>query len=579
MSKIKNRKVIPEFNKTFSLISKATDEGSQDIFDIEGIVSVEGVVDKTGEKLAIGAFDDQIGKTVSIMIMHEGVRSIIGDGTLIKGENNQILIKGKLYKDVEKAVAVAKNKAAGVVFNLSIGGKRLEWSWEETEEGDMILNTKKVMVREVSITGEDQQAHPDARITKNYIEPEEDEMTAEEIKKIVDQAIAKTNAATTSADVEKALAPLKDIQKALDELKANESEDIQKAIGDVAKVSETVKSLTETIQKMEELMQNTIGIPQTGDMKKMLEAQQAEFEKYLRADAREATEILKAIDTTGGGSLIPQLLANEIIKDVREFSPFFADAKIYSGGRSDIDIPIRDSWTNTTESVAEGSGVATRGEVTYSLLNIKAAKIQSEIELTDEMRDDTDFDMTMEIKEVATEDFAEELSSRIINGVISSNNQIEGFLQNTAVTTAALESSTVGTFTWDDLINLEMSLKTAERKDAKYYVSRDALTLMKKFKDQNDRPLWQPSLVPGAPSTFNGYPVIECPDMDTVANGNYPVLFANFKRFYAIYLRKGLETEFDRLAAQGKDLHITRMRVGGKVRKVTAGKLLKIKAV
>lgn len=579
--KFKKGEVKKQFDKSVD-IKKAED----DIYVIEGVATVEGVVDKTGEKFAVGAFNEQLGKTVSLMVMHEGLRKIVGSVTLTKNGNN-ILIKGKLYEDVELARAIAKNKADGVQFNLSIGGKRAEWYWEETDE-DMILVTKKALIREVSITGEDQQAHPDAIVTKSIVENEEDEeiekenknggndMTKKEIEKILEGKMAELEKAKTSEDIKKITEPLNAV---VEKLKAGDFDENE----EVTKLKSEVSELNETIEKLEDIVQETQkpgSVPENTE--KALEEQKEGFNKYLKAfkdSKKEAQEILKAINTgaASGGNLIPQLLADEIVKDIKEASPFLNDAKIYRGSRSDLDLPVRDTWTNNVESVAEGSGVGTKGEVTYSLLQIKAAKLQSEIELTDEMREDTDFDMVGEIREVNQEDFAEEISERIVNGVISTDQQFEGFTTNTDVITAATLTANIGSMTWDDLINLELQVKKLDRKNAKYYVSKDALLKMKTFKDSNDNPLWQQSLIPGQPSTFNGYPVEECPDMDNVEAGNYPVLFGNFGKFYAVYWRKGMETEMDRDASAGKNNHITRARMGGKVRKVTAAALLEIR--
>ena len=128
-----------------------------------------------------------------------------------------------------------------------------------------------------------------------------------------------------------------------------------------------------------------------------------------------------------------------------------------------------------------------------------------------------------------------------------------------------------------------MDLKKADRVGAKYYASKDAIRDMKKFKDKQDQYLWQAPLTVGAPSTFNGYPVEETDFMKNKTAGawvagDFPVLFANFSKFYAIYEKMGMETEMDRKASERVWNNITRMRAGGKVKKASCGKLLKIKA-
>ena len=65
--------------------------------------------------------------------------------------------------EMGKTIALAKSK--GVQYNLSIGGKREDWAWESID-GKEVIVTKKGIINEVSITGESQQAHPSAIVTK-----------------------------------------------------------------------------------------------------------------------------------------------------------------------------------------------------------------------------------------------------------------------------------------------------------------------------------------------------------------------------------------------------------------------------
>lgn len=552
-----------DYNKSLEL-SKSGD----DIYQIEGIASKTGVPDKEGEILAHGSLDENANKVVPIWVMHQGVKSTIGSATLVV-EGDTVKFTGTLYDDVEAARAIARNKADGVKFNVSIGGRRLDYAFE-TIDGEMYLVTKRLMIREVSITGEEQQAHQDAVVTKTLENDGGSEMTKEEVLKLIEESTKALVDANTQEEIKKAVASLADVKAELAKMdKPAEVVELEKTVTDLTK---SMADLEKQIAESQKINHGSVT-----DVEKVYAAEKATFEKYLRSNGLDSAELAKAVDTSSAGKLIPQMLVNEIIKDIKEASIFFAKAKMYTGSRPEIDIPVRKSWTNMVNAVAEGDAVANKGTYGVELLNIKAAKIQSEVELTDEMRDDSDFNLVAEIQEVNVEDFAEYISDKIVRGVTTSTQAIEGFTVNSTVTAAAQETVTAGEIAWDDFIELEMSLKAADRIGAAYYVSRDALTKMKLMKDSMNRPLWIQSLVPGAPSTFNGYPVYECPDMDSVAADNFPVLFANLGLFYAMYVRKAMETEMDRNASAGKDIHITRMRLGGKVRKATAGKLLKVK--
>ena len=552
-------------DENFEKLYKLSTESKENINIIEGIASEYDTIDKTGEIIRSGAFDSSIGKVIPIQVMHAGVFSTVGTATLEKS-GKKLLIKGELFdNEMGKTIALAKSK--GVQYNLSIGGKREDWGWEKID-GKEIVVTKKGVINEVSITGESQQAHPSAIVTKTLNENKEEEqmdINYVELAKALATEMDKAEQGNKSNE------EMKKMQEEIGTLKA----EIEKTKGSDVKLEE----LTKVLEKMDKTI-NELSMPGNfgaNGINKSMELEMEAFEKALKT-SQDKSEFTKAMTTTDGASLIPQLLANEIVKDIREFSPFYADAKTYRGKGKSIEIPVRDSWTNTVEAVAEGSGVVEQGKLTYTTLEIAVGVIQSEMPVTDEMRDDSAFNIASEIREAVSEDFGAYLSEKILKGVYATD-KFEGITVNAAVKTAALETSTSLTVTADDLLDLEMKLKKQYRMGAKYYVSSALYALMKKFKDTQEQYLWQNPITQGAPSTFNGYAVVECPDMD-VANiaGKFPCIFANLDKGYALFERIGMETEMDRLASTRIWNTITRMRIGGKVKNPKAIALLKVKA-
>ena len=552
-------------NENFEKLYKLSTESKENINIIEGIASEYDTIDKTGEIIRSGAFDSCIGKVIPIQVMHAGVFSTVGTATLEKS-GKKLLIKGELFdNEMGKTIALAKSK--GVQYNLSIGGKREDWGWEKID-GKEIVVTKKGVINEVSITGESQQAHPSAIVTKTLNENKEEEqmdINYVELAKALATEMDKAEQGNKSNE------EMKKMQEEIGTLKA----EIEKTKGSDVKLEELTKVLEKMDKTINEL--STPGNFGANGINKSMELEMEAFEKALKT-SQDKSEFTKAMTTTDGASLVPQLLANEIVKDIREFSPFYADAKTYRGKGKSIEIPVRDSWTNTVEAVAEGSGVVAQGKLTYTTLEIAVGVIQSEMPVTDEMRDDSAFNIASEIRDAVSEDFGAYLSEKILKGVYATD-KFEGITVNTTVTTAALETSTALTVTADDLLDLEMKLKKQYRMGAKYYVSSTLYALMKKFKDTQGQYLWQNPLTQGAPSTFNGYAVVECPDMD-VANtaGKFPCIFANLDKGYALFERIGMETEMDRLASTRIWNTITRMRIGGKVKNPKAIALLKVKA-
>jgi len=589
------KKVADIFSKSFNLIHKS----DSDIYEFEGVATEEGTADKAGEVFAIGAFNDQIGKTVVVQVMHKGISTIIGSGVLSKN-GSRVMIKGKLYKEVEAAKAIALAKSDGAQFNLSIGGKRLEWSWvTDDASGATYLKTEKASIREVSFTGEDQQAHPDAIVTKTDKGEDNMDKAMEELLKAILEGTKNTS--VSIGDLAKNLesADLDEVKKSVGSVKEDLTK-VNQLVADseekFAKVDE-LKEVKETLVKMDAIV-NKLSGPARGvnNLEKTMDESVEAFNKYLKAGKLQylkageelnefSADYKKTIstDTASAGYLIPQILEREILKDLKENNSFFADAKMYTGKGKSIDIPVRDAWTNTVLNATEGSGV-TNGDITWSLITLEAGILQSQIPITDEIRDDAAFDVAAEVMEAVSEDFNAKISEDIVNGVVAADQKFEGFTTNATLIANAIESvNAVGggtlVLTYNDFVNLEIALKKHDRKNAKFYVSRDAYRAMKLMQDNEGRPLWLQGLTSSAPSTFMGYPVEEVFNMDDLSTaGNYPVLFANFGKMYGIFDRKGIMSEIDRQVANRIDLHVTNARMGGKTIRPWAGVMLEAKA-
>lgn len=542
------KKALKSFKKT----------NEDDIYKIEGIATEYGVIDKTDEIIEDGAFDTSIGKTVPIQVMHAGVKSTVGTATITKDGTN-LLMEGRLF-DNELGKTIAMAKAAGVIYNLSIGGTREEYGWRKIEghEYDILVTTKGV-IKEISITGEDQQAHPSAIVTKTF-EEEEKNMKPEDFLKMMEQTIEKMVGKNKPEEFEKMQKDLDELRKTLEGNK--ELETIQK------QHAALLNSMDETLKKM---ALNT-GAEKSNNQEKELET----YVKALR-ETTESADFKKAMTTTDGAVLVPEMLSKLIIKEIAEFAPLYADANVIKIRKGNtVKIPVRKNITPGAKGVAEGTGSGD-SKVVFEQISIELGVVQTEIPITDELRQDSEADVVAIIREIAKEDMGEKLAGFILNGSSNAEVKFEGITKNATVAAAALETKAQAVIGADDIIDLEASVKPQYRKGAKYYISTEARAAIKKLK-ANGEFLWQTSLRDGQPATLNGYPVIECPDMDAVAAGKFPIMFANIKRGYSILEKYKMETEVERDATNRINTNILRTRAGGKVVVPNAIKLLKIKA-
>ncbi len=115
-------------------------------------------------------------------------------------------------------------------------------------------------------------------------------------------------------------------------------------------------------------------------------------------------------------------------------------------------------------------------------------------------------------------------------------NEPEGILTNKAasVTTVAGATTSLGNSAQaqDLLIDLETALEESYLPDASYVMRRTTLSVIRKVRDADGRPIWQPSLQAGIPATINGYGVTTDPAMPAMAAGAKSIVFGDLRQAY-----------------------------------------------
>lgn len=128
--------------------------------------------------------------------------------------------------------------------------------------------------------------------------------------------------------------------------------------------------------------------------------------------------------------------------------------------------------------------------------------------------------------------------------------QPEGIVTNAAIgkTGAAGQVTTV---TYDDLIDLELSVLEAYRTNGRFMFSDTTLGALRKVKDTTGQYLWQPGLQAGAPNLLNGHPYIINNYMPTPAASAKTILFGDFREGFVV--RRVRDVQLLRLAERFAD--------------------------
>lgn len=548
-----------KFQKSVEMVLK---KDTEEKGIIEGQLITHSVIDSYGDYFDKQALDKvNKDKTYFLLHMHEWSKEL-GTLKVYQDEKGNLKFKAKLdlstdengnaiNKDAQKVYSMMKN---GANYEMSVGGflKQREWGKIQTDKGEVearIIKEIDVVEGSVVLKG----AVPDATVTTVKNDKGDDNMP----KNI--------------EDFEKGMKQnTEDIKKANEDLAAalKKNEELEDKIN---KANEELENMGKAL---DEVMKKGVPSPETEEKKANIA-----FEKYLRTGDKEIEGLEKAAIGTGQATvLIPTILSHEILKETKEVSNFLMQGKIYQGSGDYIKIPIRNDITPANQIVKEGQGNTQDGTLAYTHKELRAGYRQVRYPITDELVQDSAFDMVGELKEAISEEFGQTLSDLTVKGTYNASTEqyIEGFLTNTAITGAAITSATTKKVTADDLVKLETGMKASYRQGAAYFVSPKLYEEMKLWKDADGRFLWA-NIIEGATMKFNGYPVYVEEFLEEIDTGKYPAVFCDFKKGYAYYLKKGFEQELHRNVNERTTEYYTRIRIGGGVIRPKAFSVLKVK--
>lgn len=345
------------------------------------------------------------------------------------------------------------------------------------------------------------------------------------------------------------------------------------------KAAEEVAKFQAALEKLEA----KIGRPGAGDKdapdaKKI--AYKAAYDNYLRLtndglspDERKTLTEYKALvagnDTLGGYYVSPAEVQAEIIKNVILMSPVRSIARTSTIGGPSLKLPKR-TGTFAARRVGE---VAPRTETTgytTGMVEIFAPEMYAEVLISEQMIEDSMFDIQSEMNAEFVEQFAVKEGAEFVGGT-GGPNQAEGFITSAQIT-QIVNSGTAATIAdangvADGMIGLFYTLKTAYAKSAIWTMNRQTIGSVRKLKDTQKRYIWEPGIANNVPNTILNAPYVELPDMPSEGANTYPIALGDFNRGYRIVDRVLISVLRDPFtkADNGEIKFLARKRVGGAV--------------
>jgi HK97 family phage major capsid protein len=305
------------------------------------------------------------------------------------------------------------------------------------------------------------------------------------------------------------------------------------------------------------------------------------FSAYVKRGEEKALSIGSNPD---GGYLVPEETETEISRLLTQVSPIRSIAGIRQVTSSVYKKPVSiagpaTGWVGETDARPETNS-QTLDAITYETMELYAMPAA-----TSTFLDDAAVDVGQWIAEEVQAAFAEQETDAFING--DGTNKPAGFLQETLVGEASWAWDKIGYIAtgvdgdWaaddesDKLIDLIYALKSGYRQNASWVMNRRTQAAIRKFKDDNDNYIWQPSTVPGGRASLMGFDLVEAEDMPDIGSDTTPIAFGDFRRGYLIVDRQGVNVLRDPFSAKPYVLFYTTKRVGGGVSDFDAIKLIK----
>lgn len=234
---------------------------------------------------------------------------------------------------------------------------------------------------------------------------------------------------------------------------------------------------------------------------------------------------------TAGGYTVPETMLNKITDTMKAYGGL---AAIVGGFTTDSGNPLNWPTSDETSAVGEILGENTQAaedDITFGTNTLGAYTYSSKVtRVSLQLIQDSGLDIEAFVGRKLGQRLGRITAQHIANG--TGSGQPQGVSAAAAGVTGAVSATPA--ITWDNLIDLEHSVDPAYRTNARYAFNDAALAVLRKTKDSQNRPLWQPSLTAGVESTINGRPYTIDNGLPAPAAGAKSVFFGDFTAGYVL---------------------------------------------
>ena len=343
---------------------------------------------------------------------------------------------------------------------------------------------------------------------------------------------------------------------------------------------------------------NRAAAPSAEDEAKAFNAEhKAAFDKWMRKGDESGLESLRERKTavnvgtpSEGGYAVPIDQDRDIMRLVQDMSPMRQICRVISCSTEDYRKMVNLGGTDYGW-VGETDPRPATNTPTFTTIQPTFGEVYAYPETTQKALDDLFFDVQAELTYDVAEAFAKAEAVAFMSGTAVAKQPV-GLLTATMTTekdgvrdfgkfqyiASGKADGFAATTPADKLLDLIYATRSHHRQNGRFMMATSTLAEIRKFKDNYNQYIWQPSMQAGQPATIFGYPFVVNEYMPALGADALAVIFGDFKAAYWIFDRIGIRTLRDPYTHKPFVGFYTTKRVGSMIANTEALKFLKCEA-
>lgn len=309
-------------------------------------------------------------------------------------------------------------------------------------------------------------------------------------------------------------------------LTSKESEEFEKLVNEVRTIDSQINKLKNTKgQKVEER--------EMADNK--LVEQRSALNSFIRNDRKGLEERAQYVNTTNDGDvLIPEQIADEILRKMEEASPVFEQARKYPSVNGTLKI-AKENTDDQAGFVGENEEIPSIA-LKFKHVTLTQKRVGAAVTLTQQLLNDSAMDLLSYSADLLARRTARAVEKSIFKG-LGQERGFVGILSNEVTDSEDLNKVKISAnVTVEELADITGSLNPAYLDGAAFYMSREVFNGIRKLKDGTGDLLLQNGTVNGViGSTILGFPVY----VSDVLDKKDGIIFGNIGAAYGIMVKQG----------------------------------------